>query len=308
MSHRQPKSSQVWILISFLALWSPQRILVDDLGHHLKLEHPPQRIISLAPNITEILFSLELEDRLVAVTQFCNFPPEARKKPNIGGYINPQLEKIISFNPDLILGFRGNPLPLIQQLRSLHLPVFVLDEGKSILSLLAVIRRLGEVTFQEKKAAVLISQIKNQLNRLNQIISPTTRRPRVLLLLAGPQLWTCGRETFLNDLIARAGGENIMKHIPRAWFVARMEDIITKDPEIIVILAPNQTVFNQSWHTFSSLPLFQQLRAVKRGAVYYLNEDLVSRLSPRIIKALYQLAQILHPELRFSLSRKSSKN
>ncbi|RLE03149.1 MAG: hypothetical protein DRI99_05225 [Candidatus Aminicenantes bacterium] len=301
MNFWSPKANRVWFLTIFLVLSPPQRILIDDLGHHLELDHPPQRIISLAPNITEILFALELEDRLVAVTQFCNFPPEAQKKPHIGGYINPQLEKIISFHPDLILGFRGNPLPLIQQLQALHLPIFVLDEGHTILSLLSMIQRLGQATFQEKKAAVLMAKIKNQLEQLNQIMSQTQRRPRVLLLLAGTQLWTCGRDTFLNDLIARAGGENIMKHIHRAWFVAQLEDLITKNPEIIILLAPNQTVFKQRRHALTSLPLFQQIQAVKKGNIYYLNEDLVSRLSPRIIKALYQLAQILHPELKLSL-------
>lgn len=291
-----------WPLIIFFvcSFSSIQQNFIDDLGNPLTLTHPPRRIISLAPNITELLFALGLEDKIIAVTQYCNYPPQAREKPSIGGYINPQLEKIISFNPDLILGFRGNPLTLIHQLRQLNLPIFVLDEGKTISSLLGMIHRLGEVTFQEDKAAGLSLQIERRLKRLEAAISLVSKRPRVLLLLQGPQLWTCGRESYLNDLIIRAGGENIMKNIQRAWIVAQVEDIIVKNPEVIIILAPSKSKFNQTRRSLSSLPLFHQISAVKKGKIYYLNEDLVSRLSPRVIEALYQLAQILHPELTIS--------
>ncbi|OQX54843.1 MAG: hypothetical protein B5M54_04350 [Candidatus Aminicenantes bacterium 4484_214] len=97
----------------FLGATSVPQTFTDDVGYRVHLTSPPQRIISLAPNITEILYQLDLQDKIIAVTQYCDYPPEVKEKPTIGGYINPNLEKIIALKPDLILGFRGNPLPLI---------------------------------------------------------------------------------------------------------------------------------------------------------------------------------------------------
>ncbi len=281
----------------FLGATSVPQTFTDDVGYRVHLTSPPQRIISLAPNITEILYQLDLQDKIIAVTQYCDYPPEVKEKPTIGGYINPNLEKIIALKPDLILGFRGNPLPLIHKLQSLGLPIFVLDEGQTISSLLRMIDRLGKVTFKAEKAASLRRQLESILSEIDHKLTSTTNKPRVLLTFQGSQLWSCGEESFLNDLITRAGGINIWHDIHRAWFVAQAEEIILKNPEIIIILAPDINHFNQTKQFLFSLPRFNQIKAIRNQKIFFIDEDLVSRLSPRLIEALPLFLAIFHPEL-----------
>jgi len=281
----------------FLGATSVPQTFTDDVGYRVHLTSPPQRIISLAPNITEILYQLDLQDKIIAVTQYCDYPPEVKEKPTIGGYINPNLEKIIALKPDLILGFRGNPLPLIHKLQSLGLPIFVLDEGQTISSLLRMIDRLGKVTFKVEKAASLRRQLESILSEIDHKLTSTTNKPRVLLTFQGSQLWSCGQESFLNDLITRAGGINIWHDIHRAWFVTQAEEIILKNPEIIIILAPDINHFNQTKQFLFSLPRFNQIKAIRNQKIFFIDEDLVSRLSPRLIEALPLFLAIFHPEL-----------
>lgn len=299
MKTKKMKIFIVWTLMISLLLgaMSTPQTFIDDLGNKLLLTSPPQRIISLAPNITEILYQLDLKDKIIAVTQYCDYPPEVKEKPTIGGYINPNLEKIIAFKPDLVIGFRGNPLSVIYKLQSLGLPIFVLDEGQTISSLLKMIDRLGKVTFKEEKANSLIKHLESVLNKTEEKLASVPHKPKVFLILHGSELWTCGRESFLNDLISRAGGINIMNDIQRTWFVARQEEVIVKNPEIIVILAPDITHFNQTKQHLISLPHFNQINAIKFQKIFFVDEDLVSRLSPRLIEALPLLLNIFHPDL-----------
>ena len=130
-------------------LGNQTRTIKDDLGTSHVIENPPQRIISLAPNVTEILFALGLENEIIGVTRYCNYPKQAQTKNRIGGMVDPDLEKIIDLRPDLIIAFRGNPLKMVQRLKSLKLPVFVLEAGTNLESILVLIQRIGHV--HEKK-------------------------------------------------------------------------------------------------------------------------------------------------------------
>src|SRR4030065_1430916 len=138
----------VSILVPFIAALLPlhEPVIYDDCNTPFTQAGPPQRIVSLAPNITEILFALGLGGGLARVTRYCDYPAQALQKEKIGGMVDPNLERIQAFRPDLIIGFRGNPLGILGKLRNLRFPVFVLDLGSSLDGLFQTIEKVGRVT------------------------------------------------------------------------------------------------------------------------------------------------------------------
>jgi iron complex transport system substrate-binding protein len=267
----------------------------DDMGHSFVLGNPPHRIISLAPNITEILFALGLKDKIVGVTRYCNYPREALTLERIGGMVDPDLEKIISLHPDLVIAFRGNPLSLIRRFKDLDLPVFVLESGKKIESVFDLIEKIGLVTGREEEAVGLSSMLRKDLEKIQRSLMDVTYKPKVFLDLYGKELWTSGRESYLNDLVATAKGINIAGEFSRSWLPYNREELIFQDPDHIIIIAKSKEDYSSTTSWLASDPSLGDLRAVQKGNLHYLHEDLVTRLGPRILLALHQLARILHP-------------
>lgn len=272
------------------------KILRDALGYSHILDAPPHRIISLAPNVTEILFALGLSDRVVGVTRFCNHPPEARAKPKIGGLVDPDIEKILSLKPDLLIGFRGNPLRVIQRLRDLHLSVFVLESGATLESVFPLIEKIGILCGKSPESDRLVSELKQKFQSIQNRLSDVPHIPRVFLSLHGEGLWTAGKNSFLNDLITQAKARNVAGEIARPWVAYNREELLLKDPEHIFILAKTARGFALAKEWWEKEPVLQGLQAVKRGRLHFLDEDLVSRPGPRIFQALEHMAHLLHPE------------
>ncbi len=279
------------------APFSQVETLRDALGDPFPLGTPPGRIISLAPNLTEILFALGLGQKIVGVTKFCNFPAEAREITQVGGIIDPSLEKMVSLRPDLILAFRGTPLPVLAKMKSSRLPLFVLDEGEKVADLFPLILTIGIVTRSEKQSHELILTLKSRLKRVEDKIASASYRPRVLLLLFGPGFWTCGAQSFLSDLIEKAGGENIARSAKSRWVSLSREELLSLSPEAIVFLAPSPEEFLALKSRFSQDSLFKKIPAVAQDRFGFLTEDEASRFSPRLILALENLARFLHPAL-----------
>ncbi len=226
-------------LLMVAATVSPQqegKVVYDDLHDPFPLGPPPQRIISLAPNITEILFALGLGDKVVGVTRFCDYPPQAAEKEKVGGMVDPNLERIQALKPDLIIAFRGNPMNLLTKIRNLHFPVFVLDTGTSLEGLFITIEKIGRLTQQENSAERLLRALKKKGLDVEQALSPVDQEPRVFLWLRGQGLWTCGRESYLNDLVLKARGINIAGEIPRKWLQLSREQLIHENPDVIIIM------------------------------------------------------------------------
>lgn len=275
---------------------SQQRTIKDDLDFPFVMTSPPQRIISLAPNITEILFDLDLGGEVVGVTRYCDFPEKALKKEKIGGMIDPNLEKIIALKPDLILGFRGNPLRIIERLRSLHLPLFVLEMGTNLETVLIIIEKIGTITQKEKKAEILVESLKKRYNKTQAALRDVLHEPRVFLSLHGTGLWTCGKGSFLNDLVGKAGGVNIAGNIPRKWLHYNREQLIHDNPEVIIILSKSQEEFSKVKEWIKNEAHLKGIKAVETDRIYFLDENLATRPGPRLIDALEELARILHPQ------------
>lgn len=286
------------ILSVIAAALSPQEAVVyDDFKTPFALTVTPQRIVSLAPNITEILFALGLGDRVVGVTRYCDYPPQALQKEKIGGMVDPNLEMIQSLRPDLIVGFRGNPLGVLNKLRNLHFPVFVLNLGSSLDGLFQTIEKVGRVTRAEDPAKNLVAGLKEKHQAIGLALREVSKRPKVFLSVYGQGLWTCGEGSYLNDLLVQAGGVNIAAHIPRRWLQLNREQLIHENPDVIIIMAKDKERFSQAGESFRADPRLKDVRAVKDNRIHWLDENIAGRFGPRLIDALDTVARILHPEM-----------
>ena len=287
------------VLLMAAAAVSPQQegqVVFDDLHVPFSLGPPPQRIVSLAPNITEILFALGLGDRVVGVTRFCDFPPQAAKKEKVGGMVDPNLERIQALRPDLIIAFRGNPMNLLTKLRNLHFPVFVLDTGTSLEDLFRTIEKTGRLTREEESAERLLGALKKTGLDVEAALSPVGQKPRVFLWLRGQGLWTCGQESYLNDLVLKAKGINIAGGIPRKWLQLGREQLIHENPDVIIIMVKDAAQFSRAKDGLLADTRLQTVKAIAKKDIHFLDEDIASRFGPRLLDALLEIARILHPQ------------
>jgi iron complex transport system substrate-binding protein len=294
-------------IVATMALPAPQdrtpRTVRDDLGRPFELAAaPPVRIVSMAPNITEILFALGLGGRVVGVTRFCDYPPEALTVAKVGGLVDPNIEIIESLRPDLVLAFRGNPLRFIDRLAELRLPVFVLDVGTGLDGLFGLIGRIGLVTGKQAEAAALASRLRTRLDALQARLETVTRRPRVFIILHSQGLWTSGGEGYINDLAARAGAVNIAAAIPKKWVLYSRERILADNPDAVFVLTRSPEEFAAARRWMAGEARLGSIAAVRRGNVFALDQDAASRFGPRLVDVLERMARDLHPE-RFEALR-----
>jgi len=287
------------LLALAMAIFPPQEkanVLYDDLHSPFLLGSPPQRIISLAPNITEILFALGVGEKVVGVTRYCDYPPQAAEKEKIGGMVDPNVEKIQALHPDLIIAFRGNPLGILTKLKNLHFPVFVLDTGKSLEDLYLAIEKIGRLTQEEKQAGRLLDTLKKKGQGVEQALRGVGLKPRVFLLLHGQGFWTCGKESFLNDLLVKAKGINIAGEIPRKWLQLNREQLIHENPDVIIIMVKDEAHFSKVREGLLTDSRLRNIKAIEKKQIYFLDEDIASRFGPRLLDALQAIARILHAQ------------
>lgn len=269
----------------------------DDLGRPFVLpEKTPARIVSLAPNITEILFALGLGPNIAGATRFCDYPPEARTLPRIGGLVDPNIEIIQSLRPDLVIAFRGNPLRVLERLSDLSLPVFILDIGNGLDTLYPLIERIGRVTRREREAAALAASLRAREKAVETALGAVASRPRVFVFLYGQGLWTCGGQSYLNDLIVRAGAVNIAAPLPKKWALYSRERIVRDDPDAVFVLAKSLDDFEKARAWLAGEARLGTIAAVASGRVFLLDENAASRFGPRLVEVLAAMARALHPE------------
>jgi iron complex transport system substrate-binding protein len=274
-----------------------ERIIKDDLGRPFPLPaSTPARIVSMAPNITEILFALGLGPNVVGVTRFCDYPPEARALPKIGGLVDPNVEIIQSLAPDLIIAFRGNPLRVIDRLSSLKLPAFVLDIGKGLDALYPLIERIGIVTRREKEAEALGAGLKARQKAVEDALGTIAAKPRVFVILYSQGLWTCGGGSYLTDVIARAGGVNIAAEMPKKWVLYSPERILRDNPDAVFVLSKSGADFEKARDWLSHEAHLESVTAIAGRRIYYLDENSASRFGPRLLDILDEMARELHPD------------
>jgi len=268
---------------------------VDSRGKEIILEGKPQRIISLAPANTEILFALGLDEEIVGITDYCNYPPEKVVKiEKIGGFSTPNIEKIVSLNPDIVFGTSGVQKQAVQRLEELGIKVYVL-EAETMENLLAEIEKVGKVTGKSQEAKNLTESLKKRIELIKTKVANLSdeQKPKVFLEIWYDPIWIAPDRTLIYQVIELVGGRHAIT-IKGDW-----NQVTTIDPESVINANPDVIflAFEGSPELIYKLPGWSNVSAVKNKQVFQINGDIISRTGPRIVDALEQIAKILHPGL-----------
>jgi iron complex transport system substrate-binding protein len=265
----------------------------DMLGRRVTVPERPRRVVSLAPSLTETVYAVGAGDRLVGVTQYCDFPPEAASKPKVGGIYNPNLEAILSLEPDLVLATtEGNREEHIRELERLRLPVYVV-RPLDFASVLESIERVGRLLGRAAESERLVTGLRRDAEGIERRLRGF-RRPRVLYVVWGSPLVVPGRDTLITDLIRRAGGESVSGEEAIAYPRLSLEEALVRRPERVVLARQGHESLEERLREWPELGL---LPAVRQGRVQSIDGDLVHRPGPRILDGLRALARLLHPEV-----------
>lgn len=266
----------------------------DDLGREVSIEKVPQRIISLAPSNTEILFALGLGDRVIGVTRYCNYPEEAKQKEKIGGFADPDLEKIIALKPDLILASGTLQESLVIELEERGQTVFWLYPH-TVKDILESFVRIGEITGSSATAQQLKERIEERIKTVEERVKdiPEQERPTVFRVMGLDPPGTIGGESFQTDEFWIAGGKNIFADTDKNYFQLDLETLLKLDPDIIVICGEDE---EEAKARVKNQEGWGNLTAVKADRIVVISCDLICRPSPRIAQTIEQLAREFHPE------------
>ncbi|MDH3995824.1 MAG: cobalamin-binding protein [Desulfobulbaceae bacterium] len=293
-------SKKTHIILVFVFIFLLQAVLLiagsvtDQVGRTLVVPENPTRVIALAPSITEIIYDLGQEKRLVGVTQYSTYPSEAELLPRVGSYVRLDIEKIVALKPDLCLATKdGNPKHIVDKIVSLGIPVYVINP-QNLQQIMDTITRLGSLLHAEQTAAALVSDMEKRIGQVQARVKNMPDRPRVFFQIDAEPLFSAGTDTFIHELIELAGGINTTAgevSYPRySW-----EDIIVLQPEIVLIssmaggLAPEYLL--NSWKKWNLLS------AVKNDQIFVVDAELFDRPTPRLVDGLEVIAAIIHPEL-----------
>ncbi|MDN7013921.1 cobalamin-binding protein [Methanoculleus sp. FWC-SCC3] len=272
--------------------------VTEDSGKTVLIRGEPQRIVSLAPSNTEILYALGLEDRIVAVTERCDYPPATTEKPKVGGFSTVNIEKVIAMEPDLIFTTPANTDEVIDRLRTLGMTVVTLDP-QTIDGVLHDIELAGRATGQEEQASILIEGLRARMGVVAEEAAETRdEQPSVAHVIWHDPLWVCGQGTFQNEVITIAGGTNAFGSVD-GWSIVSLEEFVTTNPDYILVSSGSgmdRDGYDAIYNYIINEPRLQRLDAVRNDRVYVIDADIVSRGSPRIVDALEEVADYIHPD------------
>jgi len=283
--------------ITILPPKKPWLMVTDDLGREVTIHKQPETIVSLAPSNTEILFALGLGERVTAVSEYCNYPPEAQNKTKIGGFSTVNIEKVVDLKPDLVLATGGIQEAIVEELERLGLTVIALA-ARSIEGIFENIRLVGKAAGEAETARELTTNLERRIETVTDKTKdlPNSQKPGVFYEVQYEPLMTAGPGTFIDDLIHLAGGVNIASDSPTKYPVYNLEILIERNPEVIIISFWHGSIA-ASVEGVKSRKRWQILDGVKNNQVYGINADIVSRPGPRIVDALEEIARFIHPEL-----------
>ena len=263
---------------------------------------PPQRIVSTAPSVTEMLYALGLGDRVVGVTTYCHYPPEAAKKPKIGDYFHPSLETIVGLRPDLVVS-EASGVRHAERLSSLNLKVLEIDDS-TLAAIYDSIRRIGQAAGVPARADALTARMRGELAAIRSKVAPLARR-RVLFLVGRTpgrieDLIAAGRTSHLNELMEIAGGQNVFRDSVAAYGRISLEELLARNPEVIVDMGEmSETVGVTEAQKRAVVELwnrYPKLAAVREHRVYAVASDIFVVPGPRVVDAARALARMFHPE------------
>jgi iron complex transport system substrate-binding protein len=268
---------------------TPAHYVVDDLGRLVAINGTPQRIISLAPSNTEILFALGLGDKVVGVTMYCDYPAEAHDKEKVGDYYGPDIEKIIALQPDLILATDFHRFDLIPALEEQGFAVFAVAP-QTLGDVQLSIQKIGQITDKETESFKLVDEMTSNIAEIEEQTEELEEKPRVLYMTWHDPMWTIGRNTWIDDLISIAGGVNIFSQYFESGAMVEIEWVVFLNPEIVIT-----SQWSYDW-ALNATEL-TSTNASQTGRIYTFDDDLAQRPGPRLVEGLEWFAYFIHPEI-----------
>ncbi|HXR33023.1 MAG TPA: cobalamin-binding protein, partial [Verrucomicrobiae bacterium] len=271
------------------------REVVDEMGRTVRIPLSPSHIVSLAPSLTETIYALGLQDRLVGDTDFCDYPIEARKKPKVGGIINPNLEEIASLRPDLVLVTKSiNRLDTVRALDTLGIPSYATTDPHSVAEIISSTQKLADVLGASEAGKSLGDELRSRLATLQAKLAAVPAQ-RVLFIVWTEPLISAGKDTFIADALRKAGGVSIVQS-SQDWPQMSLEEVVHLQPDYLVFAASHSESAARDFDALASRPGWRLLDAVRKRHFAVIS-DAVNRPAPRIVSAIEELARQLHPEV-----------
>lgn len=267
-------------------------IFTDSVGREVVIRENPSRIIPLAPSLTEILYSLGLGDRVVGVTNYSYYPPEALKKPKVGTYVKLNIEKIISLGPDLVIGTKdGNERGIVDLLEQAGISTYIVNP-RNVFEVIDTLPIIGRLCGVEEKASLLALDLKKRLDVIKKAVDSKVK-PLVFLQINLHPIMTVNKNTFHHDIIRLAGGVNMTEDAGINYPRISIEEVIRKKPDVLIISSMERggrfEKARQEWLEWISIP------AVKNKRVHLIDSDLIDRPSHRIVDGIEAMARLIHP-------------
>jgi iron complex transport system substrate-binding protein len=271
-------------------------IVTDQMGREVVIESVPQRIISLSPSNTEVAFALGLGDRLVGVTEYCNYPAEALEKEIIGGFATPSIEKIVELEPDLVLASTIH-VEDVPRLEALGIPVLVV-ESATLVELYTSMSLIAEVTAVTAAGEELIASMQQRISAVEEVVSSIPVEDRILVYyeVYSDPLMSAGKDAFINEIITLAGGINIFGDISESYPQISAEVVAERQPEIILYPDYHGTADMVS-EAMAGRPGWESVPAVVNGQVFSISDDSFARPGPRVVEAVEEAVRLFYPQL-----------
>ncbi|NOT48614.1 MAG: cobalamin-binding protein [Acidobacteria bacterium] len=264
-----------------------QRNFTDDLGKTISLPENVDSVVSLAPNLTEIIFAVGAGDKLVGVTTFCNYPTEAKNIRKVSDTQKPNIESIVAIKPQIVFVSTASQLEAFTKtLAEQKIAVFVTNPN-SLDDIYRSIEQIGNILGKKDKAETLVQNLKKRAAEARGPIVYGSL-PKVFVQIDKDSLYTIGRESYITDIIARAGGVSATADLATAYPKISRETALAMNPDVIVI--------SESDNNREPNEAFRNSPAVKNGRVFKINADLLSRPGPRVVDALEKIAEQLRSE------------
>jgi iron complex transport system substrate-binding protein len=274
--------------------------IVDALGDTLSAGPCPQRIVSLSPSVTEILFVLGVDSsRIVGVTRFCDYPSAARRRPVMGGIVDPSPELILAQRPDLVLAVRGNPRPLLRQLGRLGLPVFAFDDRTSLRGIGEMMEVVAAVSCPDDSAGAdsVVAWFRSAVAAYEAWAAAIPAAERPTVYYADPEFptWTAGAGSHIDDLVRMAGGVNLAGTLP-GWPQMSLERIILDQPRFLLLALSGGQDPVRAYEEMMAKPGWSGLEALRERRICWIPAARLQRPGPRLVEVLGELATCLHPD------------
>jgi iron complex transport system substrate-binding protein len=271
------------------------REIVDETGRTVRVPLSVGRIVSLAPSLTETVYALGLQDRLVGDTDYCDYPPEAQKKTKVGGIINPNLEEIAALRPDVVLVTKNiNRLETVRALDTLGIPTYAAGEPQTVDGIISSTEKLADVLGVADAGKNLGEDMERRLAALQEKIKSSTPR-RVLFIVWTEPLISAGKNTFIVDALRRAGAISIVDST-KDWPQTNLEEVVRLQPDYLVFANSHSDDAMKDFEALANRPGWRILDAVRNRRVAVIS-DAVNRPAPRIVSAIEELARQLHPDV-----------